>query len=208
MSYAPDYVDLLLSLGIIVASGCILHQTVCRDSDWQECRLDQLWKRWICACLVAIVGFGAFLREAELVPKLCLLLLAVYLVVGSVMDKMLCAINNYVQYIGVIGGVIWLLYYFPEKEIGFSLLFFGFIQYCVFYRMYGGADVTAFLICALFLSGKNKNVEAYLIHMAICYLFLAVIQGTRGNIARSGNLKKPVALYPYISTSFLLIFYQ
>ncbi len=208
MSCVPDFVNLLWELGVFVLSGGILYRTMQVDGELRECNQEHLWRVWFVACIIAETGLFVCMLEAEPVPKVCLLMLAVYFVVCSTMDSMLCMVNNFMQYVGAAGGGILVLHQLPEKEIGISLLVFAFVQYVLFRKMYGSADVTAFLICALYLAGRNKNIEDYLFHMAACYLLLAVVQGARGNITRKGQLEKPVPLYPYISTSFLLIIYQ
>ena len=208
MSCVPDFVDLLWQLGVLVLSGGILYRTMQVDGELRECHQKRLWGVWFAACIVAEAGFLVCMQGAEPVPKVCLLVLAVYFVVCSTMDSMLCMVNNFMQYIGAAGGGILVLHQLPRKEIGISLLAFALVQYVLFRKMYGSADVMAFLICALYLAGRNKNIEDYLLHMTVCYLLLAVVQGARGNITEKGQLEKPVALYPYISASFLLIIYQ
>lgn len=207
MSYAPDFVSILWVPGIFVLSGGILHATIQIDEDMKDCNRKQLWKAWFVSCIVATLGFGVCMWEEEPVARVCLLVLAVYLVVCSVMDSMLCMVNDFMQYIGIAGGGALLLYQMPRPEIGISLLLFALIQYGLFRKMYGSGDVMGFLICALYLAARSKDIEGYLFHMAACYLLLAVVQGVKGNITKKGQLASPVPLYPYISTSFLLIIY-
>lgn len=208
MNYVPDFVNLLWELGIFVLSGGILYGTIQADKELSECNQGRLWQIWFIACIVAELGFFVYVVEAEPIHKVCLLVLAVYLVVCSVMDSMLCMVNDFMQYIGIVGGSIWVLYFLPEPRIGSSLLVYALVQYVLFRKMYGSGDVMAFQICALYLAGRGKDIECYLYHMAICYLVLAVVQGIKGNITVKGELKKPVPLYPYIAVGFLLIICQ
>lgn len=207
MNYAPDYGNLLWIPGVFVLSGGILYGTLLVDEELRACSLKKLWRKWFISCVVAVVGCLGVMREAEPIWKLCLFILAVYLVVCSVMDSMLCMVSDFMQYVGVVGGGIWVISRQPEGVIGVSLLLFGFMQYGLFRKMYGGADVMGFLICALYWAGRGGDIEDYLCHMLLCYLLLAVMQGIKSNISKKGNLKKPVPLFPYISMSFLIANY-
>lgn len=205
MSYVPDFADIVWILGLFAFSGGVLYITPYVDDDWKYCDREWLWMLWFVTGLIGSLGFYSVMDNAEPVPKLCWLILAGYLVICSVMDSMLCQVNDFVQYFGVVGGVIFVLYGQPEPEVGIYLILFGLLQYFLFMKMYGKADGMAFQICALYQAGMGRGMEAYLFHMIFCYLLLAVIQGFKKNINEKGNLKEPVALLPYISAGFLFL---
>lgn len=85
----------------------------------------------------------------------------------------------------------------------FLLLFFA-LQQGLFARMYGRADCHAFCLCAAAFALMGYGFELWIEHMALAYVLLAVAQALRRNIARTGNLKKPVPFLPYITVSFVL----
>lgn len=91
-----------------------------------------------------------------------------------------------------------------EAVAGFVLPLMGFVllQYLWFSRFYGRADCHAFCVCAAMLAACGYGYADYLTHMAVVFGSLSVIQFCRGNIARNGRLKKPVALVPYIAAAF------
>ncbi len=189
-------------------SAVLLKGTIQLDEELRGCTPKRLWGIWFVCCIVAVGGFLCGEVHKVILPKPCFLILVVYLVICTTMDSQLCKVNNFMQYIGLIGGIGSVLNCVPQPEVGSALLMFAFVQYVLFRKMYGAADVMAFLICALYLAAEGRGIEYYLYHMAVCYLLLTLVQAMRGNIGRSGRLKKPVALYPYISASFLLIIYQ
>ena len=80
-----------------------------------------------------------------------------------------------------------------------------FFQYFVFQRMYGRADVMGFVLCAFFLASTDRGIGAYVGHMSLTFGILALVQALRRNIAAGGNLKHPIALFPYILCGFFLI---
>ncbi|MCM1101958.1 MAG: hypothetical protein NC079_09580 [Clostridium sp.] len=91
-----------------------------------------------------------------------------------------------------------------ETVTGTVLLLIGFVllQHLWFSRFYGRADCHAFCVCAVMLAACGYGYADYLTHMAVVFGSLSVIQFCRGNIARNGQLKKPVALVPYITVGF------
>lgn len=208
MSCVPDFARLLWISGIFMFSGIILYVVWLFDRELQACSGECLRKSWLIACITASIVFFVQEPRGNACREIGLLILAVYLTVCSVMDSRLFRVNDFMQYLGMAGGVVRLLHQMPEREIGISLLVFALVQYILFGKMYGSADVMAFLICALYLAADNKDVEYYLYHMAVCYLLVTMVQGVRRNINKKGGLRKPIALYPYISVSFLLIICQ
>ncbi len=77
-------------------------------------------------------------------------------------------------------------------------------QQGLFGKMYGRADCHAFCVCAAAQTGLGRGFQDYVLHMAVAFLGLVLIQGVRKNIASDGNLKKPVPFMPYIALSFWL----
>lgn len=205
MNCVPDFDKLLFIAGIIgCAAGMVmLFQGI--DEELKECSGKRLWRNWLYyggIISIALVFVSPYSFGVEWVA---LVLLGIYLLVCTVTDALLCQVYDVMQYLGVLGGVIWLIVQSPEPGIGFSLIFFALIQYLVLIRMYGKADGMGYCICSLYLAGAGVDIEGYLYHMMVSFCLLALMQGVRGNISRKGNLKKAVALYPYISLGFLIM---
>lgn len=127
-----------------------------------------------------------------------------YLVVCAWQDYKSCAVYDVTHYPGVILAGYMANITCMEAGTGMSLLVFSGLQYLLFRRMYGDADVMCFLICALSL-GRSGSMTLYLVHMLITYLFLGAHQAIRKNIARDGNLKSPVPMIPYILVAYLVV---
>lgn len=76
------------------------------------------------------------------------------------------------------------------------------LQFGLFSRMYGRADCYAFCVCAIAEASLGRGFSDYLILMLLSLFLLFPVQLLRGNIARNGNLREPVAFLPYISLAF------
>lgn len=205
MNYVPGFDKLLLIVGIVGCSAGILMLFYRIDEELQRCSKKRLWKNLNCyggVISLSLVFVTPCFGGLEWVT---LVLLGTYLLVCTVTDILLCQVYDIMQYLGVLGGVLWLFVQSPKPGIGFSLIFFALIQYLVLICMYGKADGMGFCICSLYLAGAGVDIEGYLYHMMVSFCLLALIQGVRGNISRKGNLKKVVALYPYISLGFLIM---
>lgn len=131
-------------------------------------------------------------------------LMSIYLAVSTTMDVLLKRVSDFVHWFGLMGALLRIGIAHPDSKILWELIIYVCIQYQVFSRLYGGADVIVFVVCALFLAAMDRGIEAYTGHMLGTFAELAVVQSVRGNIAPDGNLKQPVALYPYIISVFLL----
>ena len=83
-----------------------------------------------------------------------------------------------------------------------QLLFYIALQLLFFSRMYGKADCYAFSVCAVAEMAVGMQLMEYLFHMLIAFVFLAIVQGVKHNIADNGNLKHPVPFLPYITLAF------
>ena len=144
---------------------------------------------------------GCFLEHWGGAGQLACGVLAAYLLIASITDLQTCEVYDF---LAIVAGSIGLLMLFAGGIFGtrlFSLILFGLIQLFLFMKMYGRADGWAFLVCAVYESRFGKGMLTYLLHMASAFLVLAVIQGLNRNIARNGNLKKPVPFLPYIAVT-------
>ncbi len=205
MNYVPD-LDKVLFIGGLAAGGAgIMKLFQWVDEELQNCCKKSLWSIWF--CYAGIIAISLMLTD---IPPfgltwIGLLLLGIYLLVCTVTDSLLYQVYDVMQYLGILGGGIWLIGQKTEPRIGFSLIFYALLQYLVLIRMYGKADGMGYSICSLYLAGAGMDIEGYLYHMFISFCLLAVVQGIKGNVARKGNLKRAVALYPYISVGFLIM---
>lgn len=205
MKFEPDLGNLILPLGIAVISLMVLYFFRKLDEEMGSCCLIKLWKTWLLYSMLVGIGLHLEQKQGNYGMDISMLLLGIYLVTCTVTDGLICQVYDVMQYIGLIGGVFWLLLQKTECLLGVSLILFAFIQYFVFGRMYGKGDAMGYCICSLYLTGKQMGLEGYLYHMFISFCLLVFIQIIRKNISRKGNLKEPVALYPYITTGFLVI---
>ncbi len=88
-----------------------------------------------------------------------------------------------------------------------SLFLYIFLQEIFFSRFYGRADCHAFVVCAVAECSLGMGMTQYLLHMALAFGALTIVQGFRGNINSGGNLKQPVAFLPYITISFWVLLF-
>ncbi len=205
MSYIPDCGNWIWVLGVICCSGAVLYAFVWVDEDWKNCDREWLWSVWTVVVVIGCLGFQGRVQNATHLEKVCWMGMAVYLIVGTVMDCILCQVNDVLQYLGVLGGCVFLWCREAQPTIGLSLLLFVLIQHFLFRKLYGGADTMAFLICSLFLAGLGGETEQYLWHMTLSYIFMGVVQVFSGNITKQGRLREPVPMVPYIAFGFLLL---
>lgn len=205
MKFEPDLGNLILPAGISVISLMVLFCFRKLDEEMGSCCVFKLWKSWLLYSVLVGIGLNLAQKQSGYNNDIGLLLLGIYLVICTVTDALICQVYDVMQYIGVIGGGLWLFLQVPGCRLGGSLILFAFIQYFVFGRMYGKGDAMGYCICSLYLTGKQMGLEGYLYHMFISFCLLVFIQIIRKNISRKGNLKEPVALYPYITTGFLVI---
>lgn len=102
-------------------------------------------------------------------------------------------------------GIGILFYRGTAREVFFQLLIFIALQALLFRKFYGGADCMAFSVSAIYLCSREKGIYDYLVVMLLTFAVLAVVQLIKNNINRKGNLKKPVALIPYIAVVMLFM---
>lgn len=77
-------------------------------------------------------------------------------------------------------------------------LFFSIVQVFFFRKMYGRGDVAIFLLCGFMNLLAHGGVLQDLLFMLLVFGVLGMHQMCLGNINAKGNLKKKVALVPYI----------
>ena len=132
------------------------------------------------------------------------LLFAAYLFVCTWQDNKTMEVYDVTHIPGIMIAV-WMAQ-IPKMQAGagVSLLAFALVQYVLFRRMYGDADVMCFLICALSL-GDVGSMAVYLLHMLVTYVFLGVHQALLGNVAKDGNLKRPVPMIRYILMAYIVV---
>ncbi len=205
MNYVPDFGKWIWLLGTVCCSGIILYGFSVLDEDWKSCDKEWLWSVWTGGMMIGCLGFLGKVQEATPIEKVCWMAIVVYLIVCTVMDIVLCQVNDVLQYLGVLGGAVFLWNRETSAWAGISLILFVIIQYFGFRKLYGKADTMAFAICAMYLAGLGGDTEHCLWHMTISFILMAVVQAFAGNINKRGELCKPVPMLPYISVGFLLL---
>ena len=106
---------------------------------------------------------------------------------------------------GAVAGLLLLeriCYDTDQLERMMLLVLFVLMQELFFARFYGRADCHAFCVCAAMLAVRGLGFRDYLMHMALVFGGLTLIQMIRGNIAGNGQLRIPVPLVPYIAAAF------
>ena len=129
----------------------------------------------------------------------------VYLFRAAVEDHRFCRVRRYLWWVaGSAGMGLFLLLRGMAPKLLLGLLLYGILQFAFFSRAYGKADCHAFLCCAIVLAAHGGGWEDYLWHGLFTFLLLGIRQLQKGNVSARGNLKKPVALIPYVTASFFL----
>lgn len=208
MNFGLGFGKIMLAIGLYGTTIGLLALFFYVDEELKNCGWKSIRKN--CFIYSTLVCIPLLVEMNTMHPAiwLSIWLMGVYLSVSSVTDTVIYQVYDILQYMGVIGGGIWLCYQKPDAGIGISLLLFAVIQYLLFMRMYGKADGMGYCICAFYLSGKGYGLEGYLYQMLIGFFLLALVQLLRGNITRRGNLQQPVALFPYITIGFLIMWYM
>lgn len=129
--------------------------------------------------------------------------LAVYLTVCVLTDLRDCIVYDFIQLPAVLAGALLCLYHPLPVGSGVGLVLFALLQYLLFARLYGIGDTMVFQICSLYLAGRGGDFRTFLMHMALAFVLLGVVQLFRRNINKRGNLKTPVPFVPYIACSLL-----
>lgn len=128
-------------------------------------------------------------------------ILAAYLLTASMTDIQNKKVYDFQALVGFLGGVIFCFYTKPGWLVLRAFLAFLMIQLLVFRKMYGLGDCIAFTVCAIYMAAAGRDMITYLLHMGAAFLVLLIVQLLRHNVNAQGNLKKPVALLPYISAT-------
>ncbi len=125
--------------------------------------------------------------------------LASYLLVATITDIQTYEVYDFLHIIGAFSGIVLLIKQGISLSNWQGLILFIAIQFIVFGRLYGLADCMGFCVCAIFICIRNPSTLVYLFHMALAFCLLGIVQGARRNINIKGNLKEPVAFFPYIT---------
>lgn len=205
MSCGPVCVRLLWGVASVIAIWGALLFLYLVDEDMRKYKRS-IW--CVLGMVLALIG-SCFLypgKQQGVIVGLGFFQFTFYLSISTTMDILLKQITDMVHYPGLLGGILLLVNFRPKPEVCWELIIYVIIQYVIFRKMYGHADVIGFVLCALFFSATGRGIDVYVGHMSLAFGMLALVQAFRRNIAGDGNLKQPVALFPYIMCSFLLIF--
>lgn len=205
MNFGQGCVSILWWAGVFGVSGILLYYVYKTDVDFGETDGRRVQRLWL--VYSTVTGFVLGLHSCDFVwiIRIAYALLAVYFVVCSVMDAMLKMVCDFFHGIGLIGGCVYLAYIQPRKEALEVIILFVGIQWFVFRKMYGPADMTAYVICSMYLAAEDYSLLNCLLHMLVTFGILGPVQLWKRNISAKGNLKNPVALLPYIAGAFFLI---
>lgn len=205
MSLGPGCVRGLLCIGIYVGTVGLLRLFFLIDEELRACGKSDFHKKCLLYSTVAGMILSRSIQEFSVKYLISMMILGIYLIVCSITDELMCQVYDCMQYLGVLGAVLFLGHTNPQGTMGFSLILFGCIQYFLFMRMYGKADGMGYCICAMYWTGMGRGMEGYLYHMFLGFLMLVLMQVSGNNVTGGGRLKTPVPLYPYISVSFLVL---
>lgn len=131
------------------------------------------------------------------------LVLSVYLTICVVTDRQTCMVYDFLQLPAAAAGAVMALLCPLPPECGAGLIIFALLQYLIFMRMYGKGDGMAFQICGLYIVSGGGSFEILLLHMALAFGLLGIVQLFRGNLNKRGNLIVPVPFLPYIACTVL-----
>lgn len=184
----------------ILGLTCLFFRIIFRYDPGHGLRLNR--KSYLLIGMLACV-WGGFLQSRRLPAAAGGLygILAAYLLTATVTDLQIKKVHDFLAIIGGLGGLALCIMEKPEWAVLKALGAFLVIQFILFRKMYGLADCLAFAVCALYMAASGKDLITYLLHMGAAFLALFAAQAMQHNINSHGNLKKPVALLPYISTT-------
>lgn len=183
----------------VLADLCL--RMILKEDPEHQLKIDRRTYKGILMYCVAVGSWiGMFLDYWNWYGQLACGVLAAYLLVVTIQDLQTCFIYDFLHVLAAPAGLIFVLTA-PGREKIISLIVFLVIQFGIFMHIYGYGDGLVFLICAIFESRFGKGLLTYLIHMAAAFIVLCIVQAAQKNISRSGNLKKPVPLTPYITAT-------
>ena len=151
-------------------------------------------------------GAGFIFRNCPKAPPMLWFVysvLAVYLTVCVFTDLRACIVYDFLQLPGAMAGALFCLSRPLPAGSGAGLVLFALLQYLLFGRLYGIGDAMVFQVCSLYLAGRGGDLRTFLLHMALAFVLLGIVQLLRHNINKRGNLKTPVPFVPYIACSLL-----
>ena len=187
-----------LEIGIL-ADGCL--RLIWREDMNSGLTINEsVYKKMLLYCAAVGSWIEIFLSYWEWHGQLACGVLAAYLLVASIQDSQTCEVYDFLHVLALPTGMFFIVAT-PSGEKVMSLVLYLVIQLGIFMKMYGAGDGLAFLVCAVYESRFGKGLSTYLLHMAAVFVVLLVVQGARRNINKTGNLKKPVALVPYIAAT-------
>lgn len=205
MNFGPVFAKVSLAIAIYGGAAGLLRLFYEIDDELKSCGKERVRKSRIFYSTMVCVPLFIKMSMTHPAVWISIWLLGVYLAVASATDALIYQVYDILQYVGVLGGGIWLWLQCPSQSQGISLLLFAAVQYLVFMRMYGKADGMGYCICALYLSGKGLGLDGYLYQMLAGFLILTVVQLVKRNVSDNGKLKQAVALYPYITCGFMVL---
>jgi len=192
----------MISLEIGVLADCWLRFFRQRDPRF-NLHLDKVIYSYIVIYCIAVGGWiEYFLVCRKWYGQLAYGVLAAYLLVAAIQDIQCCEVYDILHILVMPAGIPVLVQADCQQLI--ALLLFVILQYGLFMRFYGAADGYAFMVCAVYLTGEGRGILIYLLHMFSAFLLLAIVQGSKGNINRKGNLRKEVPFLPYIAATVWL----
>lgn len=192
---------------MVCAAGAGVLLIGSRDEEWTLQLTAGEKIRWIgvgalCACCVLC------LRNKYFWMDMLMACFSAGLITATVMDLWEQMVYRFVWWAaGAAALVILIARLCAAGRVGGAageLILYIFLQQTVFVRFYGRADCHAFSVCAVAMAAYGLRLVDYLIHMALAFGILAVIQLACGNVTQSGRLKQPVPLVPYITVAFWL----
>lgn len=166
---------------------------------------------WIgCGANSFVISRVAEYCEIGGAERILLCVVAGCLLFACMTDSKTCEVFQFTWWPAAMAGVaLWLSRGSVEWKMAVSLLCYAVLQELFFGRYYGRADCHGFVLCALVGTRFEWDMVDYLLHMLAAFAGLALVQVARHNIARNGNLKRPVAFLPYITFSFwVLLFFE
>ena len=208
MNFGPVFAKLLLVIGIYAGAAGLLRLFYGMDEELRNCSRNCIVRKWLIYSTLVCALHVMEMNVMSPVIWISLWFLGIYFVVASVTDTLICQVYDILQYIGVIGGGIWLWYQNPPADKGIALLVFSLMQYGIFMRMYGNADGMGYCVCSLYLAGAGFGLEGFLYQMLAGFLILTLVQLFCCNINTKGQLKQPIALFPYIIGGFMILWYS
>lgn len=159
-----------------------------------------VYKEILFYCAAVGIWIERFLVHWEWYGQFACGVLAAYLLIASIQDNQTYEVYDILHILALPTGVVYILAA-PSREKIISLVIYAVIQLGIFMRMYGAGDGFVFMVCAIYESRFGKGLSTYLLHMVAVFVMLGIVQGVRRNINKKGNLKKPVALVPYIAAT-------